>query len=710
MVRKQAAVGFLVVLGLTATADAQPWSGILNPTRAVNWQRASVGVSGGIPTNYVQCGSTIAPYSGTGATITSAIAACGVGTYVLLGAGTFNLSTSVEILSQSKIILRGSGPTSTKLVFSGAGYGGAFSAPLYIGTSNQTGSDAASAQPGQGNACNWTGGYSQGATSITLASCGSTGINNGDIIVLDQLDDTTDNGGYIECAQNAAPLVCMAQNSVMGRAIPAGSNNWYSQEQFVTVISGCASACIGAGPFTLTISPGLYANNWNQGAGAGTTGAWFTKQTSTSIPMKMVGVENLTIDATSCPDDISCQSGITFWDVDNAWVKNVAILGTRRNHIWGANSTHLEIRDSYFYGTKNAEPQSYGFESFPCGDCLVEDNIFQQIASPIMFGGGMGDVVGYNFSINNVYGPATYMQSAYNSHSGGNYMNLFEGNVFNGIFTDQLHGTTGLVTNFRNWIDGLDWNTCTYSAPGCTNTNNYANHPSKQTSPGYISSFSRGYNFIGNVMGTPGYHVTYQFATPQAPTETQCSQAIWEIGYANICDTEGTGGVPDDTVVASSLMRWGNYDTVNAAVRWDATESSPGAVKFINANSTPATHNLPSSFYLPSTPSFFNVNSGATAPFPPIGPDVAGGNGGTFTSGTYNLGICQVGTSSGGATCSSSLAGHVNLIPAMNCYYNILRGPTDGSGSALAFDANNCYNGAALAAPSAPSSLTATVQ
>lgn len=700
----------MIIILLSANAGAQVWSGILNPTRAADWQRANVGVPGGIPSaNWTQCGSTIAPYGSSGspaspATINNAIAACGSNTFVLLGAGTFYLNDSPTI-GKSGVALRGSGTTSTTLALGGSGWagrGGSFAGSIYVG-GTPIGADNFRVLPPCGgnnstNCATWTGGFSQGGTSITISGVGSTGIQNGDMIVLDQKGDTTDTGGFIQC-ENTLPLFCMAQNAVEGRVI---SGTYWVQEQFVRVVSGCSSACNGAGPYTLTISPGLYANNWNKGNGANNTGVWFTK------PISNVGIENLTVDDTTCPDAMNCGSGITFFDVDGGWVKNVIILNTRRNHVWLANSSHMEIRDSYFYGTKNGESQSYGVEFFPAADSLVENNVFQQIASPIMFGGGAGNVIGYNFSIDNVYGPSTFSQGSYISHSGGNYMNLFEGNIFNELITDQLHGTGGLVTVFRNWLNGLDWNTCTYSAPGCSNTNNFANHPDVQTQPFSLASYARGMNIIGNVLGTPGYHAAYQFATPVVPPgKAICNEAIYTFGYSNgppACNIGGGGGVADDTLVASSAMRWGNYDVVNKAVQWSSSESSPAAVTYIAAQSTPTDHNLPPSFYLSGTPPWWG-----TLPFPAIGPDVTGGNGGTYPSGTYAQGICPVGNVAGGATCSSSLGGFANTNPAMSCYFNGMNGPSDGSGGPLAFDASSCY-GDAPPPPSPPSGLNAVVQ
>ena len=128
MKRKQALlISLILLLTIPTLARAQAWSGILNPTRAENWQRANVGVAGGIQSSsWVQCGATIAAYTGTAATINTAIAACAANHFVLLGAGTFNLSTGISLSSvaspRSNVVLRGSGPTKTKLIFT-AGIG-----------------------------------------------------------------------------------------------------------------------------------------------------------------------------------------------------------------------------------------------------------------------------------------------------------------------------------------------------------------------------------------------------------------------------------------------------------------------------------------------------------------------------------------------------------------------------------------------------------
>src|SRR5262249_47783651 len=136
---------------------------------------------------------------------------------------------------------------------------------------------------GGSNAGNWTAGYSQGATSITVGSIGTTGILNGQYVYLDQANDTTIGSGLFNC--DLTTPACSIEGGSPGRTIN-GVN--YSQLQVVKVVSGCATKCTGAGPFTLTISPGLYGTNWSASK---SPGIWFP-----TTPITNAGIENLLID------------------------------------------------------------------------------------------------------------------------------------------------------------------------------------------------------------------------------------------------------------------------------------------------------------------------------------------------------------------------------------------------------------------------------
>ncbi len=174
----------------------------------------------------------------------------------------------------------------------------------------------------------------------------------------------------------------------------------------------------------------------------------------------------------------------------------------------------------------------------------------------------------------------------------------------------------------------------------------------QQTLPIEIFSHSRYDNVVANVLGTAGYHTSYEFVTPTTPTFPACNQSIFVLGYASECGSDPT--VPNDPLAASTLLRWGNYDVVTGAARWNASEvpSTLGAY----ANPVPTTHALPASLYLSAKP----ANWWGTTPWPAIGPDVAGGQDST---------------------------GHAYNIPARACFENTAK---DANGI-LTFNASNCY-------------------
>jgi hypothetical protein len=93
----------------------QAWSGILDPSRAIDWSQA--GVVGGIPSRTTLCTTTACttlntPANVTAANINAAIASAPANTVVLLPAGTFNVSSGIDFAHKSNITLRGQGPNS----------------------------------------------------------------------------------------------------------------------------------------------------------------------------------------------------------------------------------------------------------------------------------------------------------------------------------------------------------------------------------------------------------------------------------------------------------------------------------------------------------------------------------------------------------------------------------------------------------------------
>jgi Right handed beta helix region len=392
----------------------------------------------------------------------------------------------------------------------------------------------------------------------------------------------------------------------------------------------------------VTISPGLYMPNWRSSQGPG---AWWANST-----IKADGVENISLDHTNSPDTPT--SGIFFFGCDGCWVKNVRSLNAGRNHVWLYETNHTVVRDSYFYGTKNAASQSYGIETFMSSDNLVENNIFQHITTSIQGNGSAsGTVFGYNYSVDDFYNVSpNWMQPANELHAAGTDMILFEGNVGAAFETDDVHGTHNFTTLFRNYY--LGWET----------------GKAAQTIPVQLYAWSRYFNVIGNVLGKPGYHTQYQ-SIPSA--STNANSAIFVLGWANNEGTSGSAG-PDDSLTASTLMRWGNYDTANNAVRWNTSETASTLSQY--ASLVPSSQILPPSFYLSSKPAFWG-----SMPWPAIGPDVTGG---------------------------SDPSGHAYTNPAQACYNS-----TAAASGILTFNATKCYTGGSSttsAAPAPPTNLTAT--
>ena len=601
--------------------------------------------------------------------IQNALASCDATHNVVnLPAGTYYVA-GWTYAPQGHQVVRGAGPNGTYIyTTSQAGCAGSFSNVCMI-SSTPTYAQSSVVLPGGSNQCSWTAGYAQGTTSITLNSCGGPPPLN-QTIILDQQNDTADNGGDYICDDTISGCTLKAQGSGNPSGRVGGSFTiTHGQQQVVYVTSVSGS---GSGPYTVTISPGVYFNNIRAGQ---SPGAWWPGFVQND------GIENLTLDYSL---NTGSAYGLTMYNCYQCWVKNIRSMWGRRDHVYVSQSAKDVVRDSYFYQGQTHESSSYVIEPAESSDVLVENNIFQQITNPVTFNQGSGWVFGYNFSVDNVVG-GSYMQGSYVGHNSGAGMNLFEGNNFNSLLCDATWGSTTLTTYYRNMVPGWE-SGYTY-----------------QTIPIDADSYCRAFNIIGNVLGQPGFHTIYESYAPSTNGgSTAFSSSIYGLSWTNNGGLGNCTSPPScDTLVRSTLMRWGNYDVVNGAVQWNSTESSPGAVAFINAQSTPANHILPASFYLSGRPTWWR-----SMPFPAIGPDVSAGALGICT-GTYSgamstgSGLCV------GGTLSSAWAGHANAIPAQDCFLNVMQGPPDGTGGVLNFDASACYN---AIGPQPPTNLSAAVQ
>ncbi len=674
-----------ILLLFSAVSYAQLWSGIISPSRAVDWTKA--GISGGIPSgSWTNCTTTACNnlFGGavTTANINAAIASAPSNSVVRIPAGTFNLADGIVFNApnsnpgnKSNVVLRGQGADSTFLVFTSGTGGGWYHSLISVGLGalNGIGSEQ--------NVCNWTAGYSKGTTIITLGTCGKGSLNNlhvGSILVLDQIDELSDTATIWNCANSGGSNACSGTIQGGGARTDGGSVNGIStrsqqQSVIVTNINGSQ----------ITISPGLYMPNWRSGQAPQ---GWFA-----SNVMSSDGVENLTVDNTANHG----QYNIMLDNCNGCWISGVRSIKAQRTHFNLSLLTHAIAQNNYAYLNQTSGSVSYGLELMDTSDSLIVNNIFQQVtdSDPSCTGACEGNVIAYNFDVYNVYASNYYIVPPFYQHSAGDALNLWEGNIGPGYGADSIHGTHHFETVYRNILPGWQLH--------CQGGDCRA-----QTIPINLMASSRYFNIINNVMGQPGYHNTYTCAAltgntfcPQSYQVGGYDKMIYELnntppGYNNIngfCTSIPCGATSDyDPQTSAYLMRWGNWDTVNNASRFVSGEVPTGLAIYANAVPSICTSegsgDCPASFYYSSKPSWF----GSVA-WPLAGPDVSSGNLGNCSGGTY-AGMAATNSSQcTGGSVVTAWAGHANANPAMLCYLNTMGGPADGTGSALTFNADSCY-------------------
>jgi hypothetical protein len=672
-----------------ASTGSTLWAGVLAPSRAINWSGA--GVAGGIPARTNIC-STLTS-SATTAQINAAIASCSTagGGVVSLSAGTYSNATGMfSFNGASNVTVRGAGANLTLFAPTSAG--------IIVGSADTN---------WRGNPENLTtwsvpaypsGTYPQGTNQITLKTVANLAVGNP--IILDQLDPTTDNGGIIvsqaTTAQSATAPGLTGPYSTQGssqsmrgpsNAACAGNATCWSQEQIVAVtscngVTTLGAACSGSN-VVVGISSGLEMPNW---ASAQTPSAWWADS-----PALNDGVEDMGVNLSGC----SGCNGLDFFNAQNSWVKGVAMTNSSgEGQLRIEYGNHISIVNNYMALSKGGTG-SYGAEAFSATDCLIANNIMQGVTTPqISNGTTSGCVFAYNYSINGYYtGSAGYSIPAHGDHGSGVGMVLVEGNIADGATADTIHGTANLNTHFRNffqgiqpvcWASGSSYPTSSYEA--CNNN----------VEPELVLAFHRFYNLIGNIIGTTGSNTTYTTSTVINGVPT----AVIGIGYGN-------GIVPSDPNVATTLMLWGNADPVTGfgSPRFNCSEvpTSLTGVQAPFSNPCPSSNALPQSFYSSATPSWWPSGK----PWPAIGPDVAAGNVLTCTSGTYDNSLVTNSSQCAGGTSATLANGHVNSIPAMDCYLS-LGGLPNGTGPALSnFSESSCYSNPLV--PSAPTGLSGTV-
>jgi hypothetical protein len=305
----------LVVVMLLSVPSlwSQNWSGILDPTRAMDWSHA--GVQGGI-TRYTTVCATISPSGDStgatdGAAINTALASVDCqGTsvspkVVYLFAGTFYSNVMVATTSSYQVI-RGAGPDKTTLTMLNYGSCANKADVCFGGVNGYSGGGSL----GEGSAA-WTGdvvggscsagSYTYSDTTICIGAVTGNAPSLGQPIYLDQRNDSigitlSETGTTVMATVTLAALTPIFTNGSTVQIGPEASNATMTGYDGIFTITGT-----GTNTFTYTAAPGLGSDPGGRFAAVDTGGIFNCDIFNTCIN------SNNTYIGRVCPDSLDAQ-------------------------------------------------------------------------------------------------------------------------------------------------------------------------------------------------------------------------------------------------------------------------------------------------------------------------------------------------------------------------------------------------------------------
>ena len=450
-------ITFGLLVALTGFASVAGATYSLPADRSVTWQ-GNVGVKGDIPmltTIY----RTLSPSGGDDtAALKAAISGCPAGQVVKLSAGTFKISSPINV--KSGMTLRGAGMGTTKIQ----------------GVSGMTGAYLVGFNSGSsvGTSLSISAGFSKGSSTITTSM--AHGYKVGDVILIDQLNDANGDPVVTSVGTNGTCTWC-------GRASGTRSLGQVSK---VTAVPSSTTA---------TLEIPLY---WKYEASQSPQA---TKLSGLTIK---AGIEDLTIDNSLSGSSKQSSEGATIahYGTDNCWLLRVEAIGSYTNMIRMKRSYRDTIRGCKFHegtpalpatGPQYSTSRAYGIYMSPASGCLVENTqIYHLDMATKLDGPVSGNVFAYNYITAMYYSPsASWQVDSFRFHGGHPMMNLFEGNYVTGrVNADAVWGSSSHNTFFR--------------------TKNTL-EPSRTSAAWNYSLYQKSnyYNMIGNVIGTAGFENGY---------------------------------------------------------------------------------------------------------------------------------------------------------------------------------------------------------
>lgn len=479
-------------------------AGIIPASRLGSWTvGTSVGVPGGIPeratifVNVLTATGGQAAYrcAGDGVTddtvpLNAAMhAARTLGQTVYLPAANYKVSGTILDQFASDYTVRGDGMGLTKLTLSGG------TGKIEIGTEQfplpafTTGGFPSYPTTNVTPALSVTAGATAGSTTITVASTSTVTIGN-----------------FIQLAMTTPSWIHSLNPGLFG----PDSNN------FVLRITLLVASKTGT---TVTFSPAIPYDFSGMTPMIIPWGKLANGSASTGHVTSGVGFEDLTIDATA--GAIIPFKNQQAW---GCWLKRVEVTGTLSRQFFLDHVSMSEVVGCYTHNTQGTGPNHEGIDllSDNCWNYLY-DNVCVNGGRPAICigdgqGGCVGNVIAYNYIVPIELGGNEVWQAGIGGHgSGGNGLNLFEGNDCEGISdSDGYYGGSWNNTYARNHFHNQSIN----DGPIAMN----------------IGHHSVNFNVVGNVLGC--LNVTGKLPQTANLYDTELSGAyrslVYRTGFPNV--------------------------------------------------------------------------------------------------------------------------------------------------------------------------------
>jgi hypothetical protein len=492
----------------SSTSSGAVANDILPPERRTIWDP---GIPGGVPGRTIVCASVDASTYGNGSSdatagIQAAIDACPAGQVVQLSAGDFLVNGEYPITINKGIVLRGAGPTATKLRKTSS----AANPLILIGER----------WPHEAASVDLTTNAAKGSTSVQVTS--AAGLSVGQLVLVDEITDDS----YIYWGKDPA-------------VAPGGPGRGWFTRYDRPVGQMLEIAAINGNTVTCTTPLHIAFDTAHK--------AQLTRYT---IPFgaKYAGVENLYVHG-GRDDNVTVRFAMY------SWVSNVESDWSTGDSVSLDSSFRCVIRDSYAHDTPNPNPGGAGYMlslAVHTADSLVENNIFiNGNKVMVMRASGGGNVIGYNYFDNGYIGSDLgWVETGMNaSHMTCPHFELFEGNEAFNIDGDDTWGGAVYNTFFRNHATGKR-----------RSYDDIGNRRAIGLMYGHYY-----YSFVGNVLGTANQNPAPYggFAYEDFWPWKNDPVGLWRIGY-----TPTDWGAQPDARVVSTTHRHGNFDYATNSVHW----------------------------------------------------------------------------------------------------------------------------------------------